>query len=112
MENWILGFTGVIVTVFIFLLGMIKSRTEKNEDSINNVHNEIEQHKLHSSYSYATKEETVKLIGLISGPIQKSVDDVKNTFKENQREHKEELKHLHDKLDQLLANQAARRLND
>ena len=103
---------GVIVTILIFVLTMIHNRTKENTESVKDVKEDLEDHKVEVHKHFSTKEEVVQMIGLISAPIEKSVLDIKDEIKQHKADQREENKLIHQKLDLMLANQAKRREND
>jgi len=107
-----IGLITIGLTVFVFVIGLLKSATDKNREELRIMEKSLDKHMLHVSNNYSTKDEVVKMIGLISSPIQKSVEDLKEQMREDKAETREELSKMNGKIDQLLAGQAQRRNDD
>ena len=88
-------------TIFVFIINWLRTSINKNEKEIRLMEQKIDDHMLHTSENYATKREVVQMIGLISGPIQQSVEKVEV-----------QMSKLSDKIDNVLANQGTRRNGD
>ncbi len=91
----------VAFTIFVFVINWLRSSIAKNEKEIRLMERRMDDHMLHVSEHYATKTEVVKMIGLISSPIQQSVEKVEA-----------QVTKLSDKIDTVLANQGTRRNGD
>jgi len=102
----------VAFTVFAFVVNWLRQSIIKSDKEIRVMEKSLDGHMLHVSNNYSTKDEVVKMIGLISSPIQKSVEDLKDQMKENKKENKHELEKICDKLDDILAQQGNRREHD
>jgi len=108
----LLTVSGIAFTIFMFVVNWLRSGINKNEKEIRIMEKGLDKHMLHVSNNYSSKDEVVKMIGLISSPIQASVENLKEQMKEDKHEQKEEIRNLSVKIDQLLAGQANRRGND
>lgn len=111
VEHIIAGL-GFLFTVFGFAVNWLRQSINKNEEEIRLMEKGLDKHMLHVSNNFSTKDEVVKMIGLISSPIQASVESLKEQMKEDKGDAKAELNKLSNKIDQLLAGQASRRNDD
>ena len=108
----LLTVTGIAFTIFIFITNWLRQSINKTEDELRIMEKGLDKHMLHVSNNYSTKDEVVKMIGLISSPIQASVENLKEQMREDKQDQKDELNKLSGKIDQLLAQKGSRRNDD
>lgn len=110
--GWLVALIGVLVTILIFVMGLFNTKSKDNETEIKDVKKELDAHKLHTAKEFSTKDEMIKMIGLISAPIQKSVEDLTERLSSFENEQRDENKGLHVKLDELLSRWNRRKDDD
>lgn len=112
MDSFDATILGIASTIVIFIFGILFRNHNRNMDEIVSVKKNVEEHKLFTAKTYTTKDEMVKMVGLISAPIQTSVSDLKDELKAHKVEQRTEQERIHKKLDDILAGQALRRKYD
>lgn len=108
----VLTICGLLFTIFAFVIKMLRDDITANQEEVRLLIKTMDGHMLHSTKTFATKDEVVKMIGLISGPIQVSVEKMGDQMKEDKRDGRDDLNKLSIKIDQLLAQNGNRRSND
>ena len=108
-ESTVIGILSMLVTILLFLFGWLRASIAANNEQIDKVQDELDDHKLHIKDQYHNKDEVTVMIGLISSPIQAAVSELKQDLGDYKAENKIDMKDLSTKLDQLLQRNYERR---
>lgn len=108
--DWVV--IGIGISTLIAVFGYLVSRIKINENNSSQLRDKLENYKVESTANFISEDKVIKLIGLVSGPLKLSIDELRQDFKDEKRETKNEIEKLSNKIDLLLSAYAKRRKDD